>query len=199
MDDYLYMRINDLSRATAWFHPVARAFAVYGIGLFVVLFLWAWWTGRTEGDARVVAAAGWAAVACVLAVVVAQPIVHAVDRGRPYARHPSAVVLAGRTTDPSFPSDHSTAAGAAAAGLWFTRRRRIRVAAVALAVSMAAARVYAGVHYPGDVLAGLAFGAAVGLLGGALLIGPLTALVRRVGDSALAPLVTSRSESSAAA
>lgn len=188
MDDDLYVRINDFAKNTAWAHSFARAFAKYGIVLFAVLFLWAWWVGRKDGDPRVVAAAFWAPAACVIAIALAQPIVHAVDRDRPYAHNRDAIVLTDRTTDPSFPSDHSTISGAAAAGLWFTRRGRIRVTAIVLAVAMAATRVYVGAHYPGDAVAGLAFGAAVGLLGGWLLIGPLTRLVERLSTTRLRPL-----------
>ena len=190
MDNDLYLRINDFAKNTEWAHPFARAFAKYGIVLFAILFLWAWWVGRKDGDPRVVAAAFWAPAACIIAIALAQPIVHAVDRDRPYARNRDAIVLTDRTTDPSFPSDHSTISGAAAAGLWFTRRRRIRVTAIVLAAAMAAARVYVGAHYPGDALGGLAFGAAVGLLGGWLLIGPLTRLVERLSTTPLRPLLT---------
>jgi membrane-associated phospholipid phosphatase len=191
VDHDLFLRINDFAKNTEWAHSFARAFAKYGIVLFAVLFLWAWWVGRKDADPRTVAAAFWAPAACVIAIVLAQPIVHAVDRDRPYAHNRQVIVLTDRTTDPSFPSDHSTISGAAAAGLWFTRRRRIRVTAIILAVTMAGARVYVGAHYPGDALAGLAFGAAVGVLGGWLLIGPLTRLVNRLSSTALRPLLTS--------
>jgi undecaprenyl-diphosphatase len=194
VDRDLYLRLNDLARSTAWAHPFMRSFARYGIVLFPVLFLWSWWIGRTESDSKVIAAAVWAAAACLLAVALAQPIVNAVDRSRPYAHDHGALVLADRTTDPSFPSDHSTIAGAAAAGLWFTRRRRVRVSAIGLAAAMAFARVYVGAHYPGDVLGGLAFGAAVGALGGWLLVTPISRGVDWVATTGLRRLVVPGSE-----
>ena len=62
----------------------------------------------------------------------------------------------------SFPSGHTTAAFAAA-GIWCRTlpRRWMRVAALIQAVVMAFSRLYAGVHFPTDVLGGLC----VGLLG----------------------------------
>lgn len=54
--------------------------------------------------------------------------------------------------------------------MWLAHRR-LGVLAIVLAVSLAAARVYVGTHYPGDVLAGLALGAAVA--GGGLAAVPL--------------------------
>jgi len=47
---------------------------------------------------------------------------------------------------------------------WRERRRALQVLVVgALAVLVAYSRVYCGVHFPGDVLAGLAVGALIGV------------------------------------
>jgi membrane-associated phospholipid phosphatase len=70
-------------------------------------------------------------------------------------------------------------AGAAAAGLWLVSRRLGAVATVA-AVVMAFARVYIAAHYPWDVVGGLLLGAAVSLLGWALLHRLLTAVTGRL-------------------
>ena len=53
--------------------------------------------------------------------------------------------------------------------------RRLGLFACVAAALLAFARVYIGAHYPWDVLAGLAFGASVTLLGWLLLRHPLTA------------------------
>lgn len=65
----------------------------------------------------------------------------------------------------SFPSGH-TCAAFAAAGAWCRTlpRRWMKRAAVALAALMGFSRLYVGVHFPSDVLAGLC----VGLLSSAL-------------------------------
>jgi membrane-associated phospholipid phosphatase len=87
------------------------------------------------------------ALATLLAVAVNQPIVAAVHEARPYTTHPGILVLAHRSTDFSFPSDHAVMAGAVAAGLWFVSRR-LGVAATVAAVAMAYSRVYIAAHYP---------------------------------------------------
>jgi undecaprenyl-diphosphatase len=74
--------------------------------------------------------------------------------------------------------------GAVTAGLWLVHRRLAVLAAVA-AVVMAFARVYIAAHYPQDVLAGLALGAVIGLLG-FYLARPL--LARLVALAARTPL-----------
>ena len=128
-----------------------------------------------HGSTRDLAAAGWACLATLLAIALNQPVGHLFGEARPYAAHPGLLRLADPTRDFSFPSDHAVMAGAVAAGLLLVSRRLGLVAAAA-AVLMAFARVYIAAHYPWDVLAGLALGAAVATLGWLLLRRPLTAL-----------------------
>jgi undecaprenyl-diphosphatase len=60
----------------------------------------------------------------------------------------------------------------------------------AAALLMAFARVYAGVHWPGDVLVGLVFGAALAVLGYLLARTPLTWTVTELAGTRLRPLLT---------
>lgn len=167
--------VNDLARRTPWAHSVVLAYASYGVVLFAALLLAGWWTARRSGP-RAMAGALWAGAATLLAVALNQPVVAAVGEARPYTTHPSMLVLAHRSADLSFPSDHAVMAGAVAAGLWLVSRR-LGAAATVAALLMAFARVYIGAHCPRDVLAGLALGAAVALGAWVLVRRPLTALV----------------------
>ena len=134
------------------------------------------------------AAAVWTGTATLLAVAVNQPIARAVGEARPYAAHPSALLLVSPTTDFSFPSDHAVMAGAVAAGLLIAWRR-LGVAVAIAALVMACARVYVGAHYPGDVLAGLLLGALVSVVGW-LALGPvLTRLADWLREGRLRPLL----------
>lgn len=67
--------------------------------------------------------------------------------------------LSSTVTSLSFPSAHSTTSFAAARSL--TRGGLPFVPVYALAKAMALSRVYVGVHYPTDVLAGAALGTAM--------------------------------------
>lgn len=187
MDTTWYKDVNRFAVHTAWLHGFMKPYAVYGVGLFALLVLAAWWTARSQAQpARAVAAAIWAAAGTLIAVGLNQIIVKAVSRPRPYATLHGVEVLVARSTDFSFPSDHAVTAGAAAAGLWIVARYAGRAAVwlaaagTFLAVLLAFARVYVGAHYPGDVAAGLAIGAAIAVAGWLAAGAVLTTAVERV-------------------
>jgi membrane-associated phospholipid phosphatase len=176
LDDRLLDDVNGIARHTPALHGVVLGYATYGVVLIAALLL-AGLLLRRRGTDRRLAAAGWACLATPIAVGLNQPLVAAFSEARPYTTHPSLLVLASASSDFSFPSDHATMAGAAAAGLWLVSRRLGAVATVA-ALAMAFSRVYIAAHYPWDVAAGLVVGSLVALLGWVLLRTPLTALTR---------------------
>lgn len=61
----------------------------------------------------------------------------------------------------SFPSGTASACAAAAALIWLAWGRRAGIPATAFAAVVSLSRLYAGVHWPSDLLAGGALGAAV--------------------------------------
>lgn len=80
---------------------------------------------------------------------------------RPFTTHPAIVRLIPHAAGKSFPSDHATAAFAFAFAVWAFVSRRWGLVMLAAAVLIGFARVYAGIHYPGDIagsalIAGLA-------------------------------------------
>ncbi|SDX80791.1 undecaprenyl-diphosphatase [Modestobacter sp. DSM 44400] len=174
VDDSLLADVNAFARHTGWLHGPLLGYATYGIVVFAVLLLSAMLVSRT-GPSRSLAAAGWACLATLVAVGVNQPVGHLFGEARPFTTHPELLILASRTSDFSFPSDHAVMAGAAAAGCWLVSRR-LGWVATAAAVVMAFARVYIAAHYPWDVVAGLLLGAMVTLLGWWLFRGPLIAV-----------------------
>jgi undecaprenyl-diphosphatase len=85
-----------------------------------------------------------------------------VDRPRPSVTLTDADPLLGGTLGSSLPSGHAATSFAGAVVLAYLFRRGLPLFFV-LAVAIAYSRVYVGVHYPSDVLAGAALGAAVAL------------------------------------
>jgi undecaprenyl-diphosphatase len=155
-----FRAVNEFSRDTSWLHAPAEVYAKYGVVVFAAVLLASWWLARRDGDLRQVAAALWAPVGMLVAIGLNQLIGGAVAEPRPYTVLPHALTLVARSTDFSFPSDHSVMAGAVAAGVLLARRV-LGLVTSALAVLMAATRVYVGAHWPLDVVAGLLVGAAV--------------------------------------
>jgi membrane-associated phospholipid phosphatase len=125
-----------------------------------------------------------------VALALNQLVALAWHRARPFATHPQAHVWGGRSHDPSFPSDHASAAFAIAFAV-FTFDRRVGALFLGAATVIGAGRVVVGAHYPGDVLAGALVG-----LGSAVLVArlarpvvvPIVRLVERVSDPIIAPL-----------
>jgi undecaprenyl-diphosphatase len=87
----------------------------------------------------------------------------AVDRARPPLADVAVQAVGPLPSSPSFPSGHAATAFAAAVAL-AVLVPRLRMPALALAAVVAVSRVYLGVHFWLDVLAGAALGTLVGLL-----------------------------------
>ena len=190
LDKSLFLDVNHFARQSGWLHAPMLAYAVDGgIALFALLLVAGWWLSRQRRDPAAMAAALWAGAGALAALGIAQPVNHAVAEARPWQSLPHALVLAGHSTDFSFPSDHAVMAGAVTAGLFLVSRRLGTIAAAA-AVLVCFGRVYIGAHYPRDVAAGFFLGAAVALAGYLIVRIPLTALVRLGSGGPLRILLT---------
>lgn len=163
-DRNLFGSINHLAGSTTWAHSFMAAYALWG-GLVALTLVWAccWLSARHRRDLRSMAGVILTGTASVIALTLNQVIGPLVDRPRPFVALPHVLRLLPHSADSSFPSDHAMIAGAFVGGLLVVHRRWGSVAAV-LAVLLAFARVYVGVHYPTDVLGGLLIGATVGIL-----------------------------------
>lgn len=85
-------------------------------------------------------------------------------RPRPFVTHPELTALLDPGDQWSFPSGHTLSSFAAATALCFFHRKSGALAYI-LAALIAFSRLYASVHYPTDVLAGVLLGILCGLVG----------------------------------
>lgn len=93
-----------------------------------------------------------------------------IDRPRPWLMVEGLINLVNEPDPKSFPSGHTSAAFAAATAFFRTLPKGwVRWAALAVAALMGLSRLYVGVHYPSDVLAGVLVGAFCGWAGCKLL------------------------------
>ena len=136
----------------------------------------AWWHARHHPHLRM---AAWRVVLAVLlawlvADVTLKPLFH---RERPFRASTTLTVVGPPPRDHSMPSGHAATAAAGAfalAAMW----PQARAAAWTLAALVAVSRLYLGVHYPTDVLAGFI----IGLLIAWLVVGRVG--IRRLRPSA---------------
>jgi undecaprenyl-diphosphatase len=148
-----------------------------------------WLLARPGASRKWKLASSSALAASALALLVNQLIARIWPRQRPFAAHPSAHVWGARSHDPSFPSDHSSAAFAIACTIFFFDRL-VGSLFLAAATVIAVDRVFVGAHYPGDVAAGLLVGLACAVIVVRLARPLLVQLVRiaeRITDPLLAP------------
>ncbi|MET8980116.1 phosphatase PAP2 family protein [Streptomyces sp. NPDC004539] len=161
IDGSAYRDVVDLAgRAPAWFGTAVEAWTTYGLALFALLMAAAWWRSRrTSPESAVTALA--APLAVLMALGIDFLLKSLVQEDRPCRTLPARTLEACPPPgDWSFPSNHAAIAAASAVALLFVSRRLGLLASVA-ALAMAASRVWVGVHYPHDVLTGLAVGATV--------------------------------------
>jgi undecaprenyl-diphosphatase len=109
-------------------------------------------------------AAGWQGLAAValshLPVVLAK---RGAPRRRPHQKYPQVSTGRKPLQDPSFPSGHTTAAFAMLTP-WMAAAPALIPPLLAIAVGVALSRVYFGLHYPSDTLAGALLGSSAALL-----------------------------------
>lgn len=88
-----------------------------------------------------------------------------VARVRPYNAIESLTILVKKPSEFSFPSGHAGSSFASAGVLYRKLPKKYGVWAVILAVLISFSRLYVGVHYPSDVLAGILTGTGCSYLG----------------------------------
>lgn len=163
MDGAIVRWLNGGVGALAPLDSVARVvvsdFFVPVAGSLVLFGLWLHGRGAERLRSQVVTIAGASSVGvanAVTALINAQFF-----RPRPFLDN-ELTLLFYEPTDSSFPSN-AAAVGFALATAVFVRHRRTGAVLYALAALWGIARIYAGVHYPTDVIGGAVVGIAAGI------------------------------------
>ncbi|MCK2221768.1 phosphatase PAP2 family protein [Actinomadura sp. ATCC 31491] len=175
----MYRDIVDFAHGTpAWLHTLAEVGTDAGLFLFAALFAVAFlraWRGPARDLALVVAGP----VGIVLAYLVSEIVKSVIREDRPCRGVPATIAACPPPSDWSFPSNHSVIAAGAAATLVLVWRA-LAWLVFPLAAVMAFSRVFVGVHYPHDVIAGYLLGVTLAPLFALLAVGAFTPAVRLV-------------------
>src|SRR5882724_2218846 len=189
MDYRVYHAINQFVFHHAWLGRSLGVVENWAVPLLAVASFALWLFARPGADRKWKLASACALGSAALALLINQIIGKVWHRERPFAAHPSAHVWGSRSHDPSFPSDHASAAFAIAFAV-FLFDRVVGTVFLAVAVLIGLGRVLTGAHYPGDVLAGGAVGLLAALLVvylGRRVLAWAVRLVERVTDPIVAP------------
>lgn len=169
LDWHLFQLVNGLAGRVPAVDGlmVACALGLEYVLLFLVATLWVTPANDERATLGRQSLVIYAVLAALLALGINQLIGLAWFRPRPFAAHPVNLLIR-HANDTSFPSDHAAGGFALATTLLIARdrwARRIGWLLLVLTVLLAFARVYTGLHYPSDVIAGglIGFGSAAAI------------------------------------
>jgi undecaprenyl-diphosphatase len=188
MDWTLYHALNELMLDDPWIGRALSALESWSVPLLAAATFALWLFARPGASRKWKLACASALATSGVALLINQLIAHLWDRARPFTAHPSAHVWGARSHDPSFPSDHASAAFSIAFSVFLFDRFVGSLFLVAASV-IGIGRVFIGVHYPSDIVAGCLVGFASALLVVRVLqpvIERVVRLVERVTDPLLA-------------
>jgi undecaprenyl-diphosphatase len=181
--------VNVVVAHHSWLGRATSDFETAMVPILAAATVGLWLFDRPGGQRRWKLAAAYGLASAGVALIANRVIAAIWDRPRPFESHHVSLAY-GRSHDPSFPSDHASAAVAIAFAVLLVDRI-VGSLLLAAAILISAGRVLIGVHYPGDVLAGALVGAASAFVVVRLARPVLAFLVRvveRITDPLLAPL-----------
>lgn len=158
-DYYIFQQINGLARHFVWLDWLGiflASYCQYLVAGALLLFVLASKTKKEEvSRAWMVALAFLAALLARFGVT--SLIYYFFTRLRPFVAHATTQLIFYDAAKPSFPSGHATFFFALAMVV-FLYNKKIGGWFLAMALLISLARVYVGVHYPSDILAGALIG-----------------------------------------
>jgi len=170
-DSEVIAYLNQFARRSWAFDQVTAFLSVNHLmkgGVLMVLVWWAWFRNRNPTDREHLLATLFS---CVIALGIGRAMVLGLPfRQRPLAEERLEFVLpyglSGRIFEglSSFPSDHAVLFFGLATGLFFISKRVGLLAFVYVAMCISLPRIYLGLHYPTDILAGAVVGVAICLV-----------------------------------
>ena len=191
MDWRIFHALNHQLAGQPTAQDVVRQFNSYAIFVLAAAAVGLWLLARPGAPLRFKLATAGATASAVLAIVTNMILGKIWYQDRPFVDHPTqTVVVKHHAADNAFPSDHASVAFAIAFAVLLVTWR-VGVSFLLLALAIGAGRVFAGAHYPSDILASFLVGLGAAVVVVVLARRPLEWTVRaisRVTDPILAPV-----------
>lgn len=157
LDYDIFQMINHFAASVSVLNPVMKFLAEDAEYLFFAGVLLYWFI-RTDRNRRMTFEA---LIAACVGLGISGLIGHFLYRDRPFVTH-TVIQLIAHPANASFPSDHALGAFVIASTIWLYHKKT-GILWLILGGLIALSRVWTGVHYPSDVIAGAVMGNLIAL------------------------------------
>jgi membrane-associated phospholipid phosphatase len=141
---------------TKFYQTIANSTGKVSLAIPVVLFI----AGEIKGDKPTIHKALYIGESVAVSSVLTWGLKYSIRRKRPAIKYPNEITAIGKGGSPSFPSGHASQAFSTATAVFIAWPKwYVGVPAFGWASVVGYSRMYLGVHYPTDVLAGAVVGA----------------------------------------
>ncbi|MCY7433238.1 undecaprenyl-diphosphatase [Bacillus safensis] len=151
LNEDLFRWVNELSINYGYLNPIFIGLAEYTVLLAVLVCLFVWFQNRSRYNRAMVVSAG---LTFVLAELLGKIAGMFYFNQQPFAEMSHVNLLIQKEVNNSFPSDHTIFIFSICVIFWLFHKRHMYWLIIACAVGFS--RIWVGVHYPLDVLAGAA-------------------------------------------
>lgn len=161
LDDRVLRAANSVIGHIKWLDSLVAFLAVYLVYLVPVILLALWFYSKQSKKVAIRAFASGMLAWPTLTYIISHYVWY---RARPFVADIGLKEVIFHRPDYSFPSDHVTLLAALAASLWMSGYRKLSWWLIVITVITGIGRVMVGVHYPLDILSGIALGLLAALI-----------------------------------
>lgn len=161
LDQNIFFKLNSLIGTSLLLDEIIKIIAVYLVYIIPLLFIFFWFFQKNEKTQKfllelfITSVVSWQVIARVLGMIINRPRPSTFLGTKEVIFHPPTY---------SFPSDHALFLAYLTAYLYFSGYKKMGNIALIITILVSISRIFAGFHWPADVLAGWIIGALLAYL-----------------------------------